>query len=85
MSMEADLDKLEKAVSRTVRHLSELQKSAAAGRPAGKRREPVSTQSPSQKKALDELSGENRKLRDERKDLRRRVRALIRDIDKVKW
>jgi FtsZ-binding cell division protein ZapB len=85
VSMDADLDKLEKAVSRTVRYLAELKKSPAAGGPAGKRKEAAVIQSLSQKKAMEDLSRENRRLQEERKDLRRRVRALIRDIDRVKW
>lgn len=85
VSMDAELDKLEKAVSRTVRHLAELKKSTAAGGSAGRRKESAAARSASRNKAMEELSRENRRLLDERKDLRKRVRALVRDIDRVKW
>ena len=82
--MEAKLTELEKAVRRTIRHLAELEKRGAKEAASARRKEPSpSTAALSQ--TLAELSSENRRLRDERKDLRKRVRAIIKRIDKVKW
>jgi len=85
ISMQAKLTDLEKAVSRTVRHLAEVQKQARKepSTPRGKEASSPSTAALSQ--SLSDLSLENRRLRDERKDLRKRVRTIIKEIDKVKW
>ena len=85
MSMEAKLTELEKAVSRTVRQFAELRKRARTepSAPAVKEVSPPSTAALSE--SLAELSRENRRLRSERKDLRKRVKSIIREIDKVKW
>jgi FtsZ-binding cell division protein ZapB len=84
MSMDGRLEELEKAVSRTVRYINKLQKDrgtreAAAPSPA--------VESPSQKPAsgsLDKLSLENRRLKEERKEARKRLRSIIRQLDKLK-
>jgi len=85
VSMEVKLTELEKAVGRTVRHLAELQKRAQGESPARKRKESPSASTAALSQSLTELSRENRRLRDERKDLRKRVRTIIKAIDKMKW
>ena len=83
--MEAKLTELERAVSRTVRQFAELRKRARTEPSAPGRKEASSTSAAALSQSLSDLSRENRRLRDERKDLRKRVRAIIKEIDKVKW
>ena len=85
MKMQAKLTELEKAVSRTVRHLAELKKRAGKETSAPTRKETSSPSAAALSQSLADLSLENRRLRDERKALRKRVRATIKEIDKVKW
>ena len=80
MSMDARLDELEKVISQAVSFIASARKddvSASAVAP--------SPSSPALEEALRELAEENRLLREERKALRRRVREIIKMIDKVQW
>ncbi len=84
MSMDGKIEELEKAVSRTVRYISRLRKErekavSTPPSPAGS-----GSRSPSQD-SVKKLTRENQQLREERKELRRRVRTIIKEIDKVKW
>ena len=84
MNMDGKIEELEKAVSRTVRYISRLRKErekalSAPLSPAGSASRPPSSDS------TKKLSLENQQLREERKELRKRVRAIIKEIDKVKW
>ena len=77
MSMKSPLEELEIAVSRAIDHISELKSKSAATKPP--------LPSPGTEEALKELSEENRRLREERKSIRKRVRAIINEIDKAGW
>jgi len=84
MNMDGKIEELEKAVSRTVRYISRLRKEREKAlspplSPAGSVSRPPSSDS------TKKLSLENQQLREERKELRKRVRAIIKEIDKVKW
>lgn len=83
--MEAKLTELEKAVNRTVRQFAELRKRARTEPSAPGKRAESAPSAAALSESLAELSRENRRLRDERKDLRKRVRSIIKEIDKVKW
>ena len=83
--MEAKLTELEKAVSRTVRQFAELRKRTRGEPSTPVKKEGSAPSAAALSESLAELSRENRRLRDERKDLRKRVRSIIKEIDKVKW
>lgn len=81
--MNGKLADLEKVVSQVVKRISSLKKENAALRSVAEQRERSSASGADVR--LRELENENRRLLSERKDLRKRVRTIIRDIDKVKW
>lgn len=83
--MEAKLTELEKAVNRAVRRLAELQKPSSEAPTSRKRKDSSPDTTATLSQSLSDLSAENRRLRQERKDLRKRVRAIIKTIDQVKW
>ncbi len=72
MSMSVKLGELEKAVSQAIEQISSLRK-AKPSAPSGK------------DENLKKLEEENRRLRAERQEFRKRVRRVIRSIDKVQW
>ena len=83
--MSKKIDDLEKAVSHTIRYISQLKKEGRtppAKEPLG---EDINTSEPSDESRLRELADENSRLLKERKEARRRIRAVLREIDKVKW
>ena len=83
VSMNVKLDELEKAVSQVVKRISSLKKENAALRAVAEKRTGDGTSAAENR--VRELEDENRRLLSERKDLRKRVRSIIRNIDKVKW
>ena len=76
MSMDEKLTELEKVISQVLRGISSTKK---------KKKET----SPEEMSSADEryrlLAEENLRLKDERKTVRRRIKAIVREIDKVKW
>ena len=81
--MNVKLDELEKAVSQVVKRISSLKKENAALRAVAEKRTGDGISAAENR--VRELEDENRRLLSERKDLRKRVRSIIRNIDKVKW
>ena len=81
--MNSKLAELEKVVSQAVRRISSLKKENTALKSVVEKRG-INGADPSRGR-LRELEDENRRLLQERKDLRKRVRTIIRSIDKVKW
>lgn len=84
MSMDGRLEELEKAVSRTVRYINKLQKDRGTREATAPS---LAEESRSQKPAsgpLDKLSLENRRLKEERKEARKRLRSIVRQLDKLK-
>ena len=81
--MNGKLSELEKVVSQVVKRISMLKKENAALRTVAEKRGGDGTAVTESR--VRELEEENRRLLSERKDLRKRVRTIIRDIDKVKW
>ena len=68
--MKDQLDELEKVVSQAVRYISRIRKEKSS---------PVSSE------VLDKLNAENRRLVSDRKETKRRIKSIIRKIDKAQW
>ncbi len=83
MSMDGKIEELEKAVSQTARYISRLRREREKALAGGTPPSPAGRQVPSD--SSKKLTRENQRLREERKEIRKRVRAIIKEIDKVKW
>jgi FtsZ-binding cell division protein ZapB len=84
MNMDGRLEELEKAVSRTVRYINKLQKDQGTPEtPAPSSAVEGRSQKPSSG-SLDNLALENRRLKEERKEARKRLRSIIKQLDKLK-
>jgi len=83
--MDEKLAQLEKVVSQVARRISLLQKENNTLKELVESRGEAVSASSSDTGRLSALSEENRRLLQERKDLRKRVRSIIRHIDKVPW
>ena len=81
--MEPRLDDLEKAVSKAVRAIKKLQKDRQdAGSGVAAATEKRSRKTPPA--LVEKLTAENVRLKEERKEARKRIRSIIRDLDRMK-
>ena len=85
MIMSKKIDDLEKAVSHTIRYISRLKKEQSTPPAKDAQGEDIDTAEPSGESRIGKLEDENARLLKERKEVRRRIRAVLREIDKVKW
>jgi hypothetical protein len=83
--MPRKIDDLEKAVSHTIRYISRLKKERSTPLAKAPPSEDIDTAEHSGESLTRELADENARLLKERKEVRRRIRAVLREIDKVKW
>ena len=79
------IDDLEKAVSHTIRFISRLKEESRTSPAASAQGEDINISSPSGESRIRELTEENSRLLAERREVRRRIRTVLREIDKVKW
>ena len=82
--MHKKIDELEKAVSHTIRYISRLKEESRTPPAKGSRDKEDNTSKPSGESRIRELTEENSRLLAERKEVRRRLRTVLREIDKVK-
>ena len=68
--MDSQLKELEKAVSEAADYISRIKKTK---------------RSPADKETIEKLKAENHRLDVQRKEAKRRIKAIIRKIDKIKW
>lgn len=80
--MDAKFAELEKVVSQVVKRIASLKKENATLKILAENRDGNGNGSSGKFQKLEE---ENKRLLAERKELRKRVRSIIRDIDRVKW
>lgn len=85
MIMSKKIDDLEKAVSHTIRYISRLKKESSTPPAKDTQSEDIDTAEPSGESRISKLADENARLLKERKEVRRRIRGVLREIDKVKW
>ena len=75
---------LEKAVSHTIRYISRLREESKTSPAKDPQDENIDTSTPSGESRISKLTEENSRLLAERKEARRRIRTVLREIDKVK-
>lgn len=83
--MGSRIDDLEKVVSHTIRYISRLKEENRTSPAKSHQSEDIDTAAPSGESRIRELTEENSRLLAERKEVRRRIRSVLREIDKVKW
>ena len=83
--MGSRIDDLEKTVFHTIRFISRLKEESGTSRAKSPQGEDINTSAPSGESRIRELTEENSRLLAERKEVRRRIRTVLREIDKVKW
>ena len=83
--MSRKIDDLEKAVSHTIRYISRLKKERVTPPARDAQKEDIAAAEPPGESRISKLQEENAHLLKERKEVRRRIRAVLREIDKVKW
>jgi hypothetical protein len=75
------IDDLEQAVSHTIRYISRLREESRTSPPQVPQGTDIDTSGDNR---ITELTAENSRLLAERKEVRRRLRTVLREIDKVK-
>jgi RNA processing factor Prp31 len=83
--MASKIDDLEKAVSHTIRFISRLKEESRTSPAKSSQSEDIDTSAPAGESRIRELTEENSRLLAERKEVRRRIRTVLREINKVKW
>ena len=83
--MGSRIDDLEKAVFHTIRFISRLKEESRSSPAKSPQGEDIDTSAHSGESRIRELTEENSRLLAERKEVRRRIRTVLREIDRVKW